>query len=201
MAAVDRAGAMRGWMAAVAAEGWHGATVQQAAAATDVAPADIVAALGDKIDALAALLDGAALAAADAAARAAAPREALFDGIMAGLDALQAERAAALAIWRSRDPGALAMLAGRGTVALRRLASAAGLPVTGLAAQPRLLALAAVGAKALAEWAEDDSADLSRTMAALDRLLERAEQAETKGLLSLIPGIGSFAPGLSRPGD
>jgi hypothetical protein len=98
-----------------------------------------------------------------------------------------------LAIWGSRDPGVLVLLAGRGGLHVRRLAQAAGMAIDGPRGQLRLAGLAALIAQAFAAWRRDDSADMAATMAELDRLLERAERAETEGLSPDLVGL----PGLS----
>ena len=120
-------------------------------------------------------------------------RERLFDGLMRGFDALQGRRGAALAIWNSRDPGVTLLLAGRAGLHLRRLAMAAGADVSGVRGQLRLAALGALCLQAFTAWRADESADMAATMAELDRLLERAERAETEGLTPDLIGL----PGLS----
>jgi hypothetical protein len=179
--------ALETWLGIIADSGWRGA------AKAEVTPESRVV-LGDRIDALAALQDHvAADAAAGAAEAAGLVRERLFDGLMRGFDALQARRGAVLAIWNSRDPGVALVLAGRAGLHLRRLAMAAGADVSGLRGRARLAALGALCLKAFATWRADDSADMAATMAELDRLLERAERAETEGLSPDLIGL----PGLS----
>ncbi|MFN3370028.1 MAG: hypothetical protein ACK4Z0_00685 [Sphingomonadaceae bacterium] len=207
MGAIGRQEAVRAWMRAIAAKGWHGATVRDAAEGSpDLAAADLVEALADKLDALAALFDQAAARAAQTAAAADGVREALFDGVMAGFDVLQPHRDGLLAIRAARDPGVALLLAGRAGPAVRRLASAAGMGTTRLADQVRLAALTALIGRAAATWLDDDSPDMAATMAELDRLLARAERAATEGpsldLLGL-PGLSRlfdrFRPGAAPP--
>lgn len=186
--------AHEGWLAAIAELGWRRAGVADAARLGGLSAEDIRAAAGDRIDALAWLQDRvAAEAAAGAAEAVGSVRERLFDGLMRGFDAAQAQRGAVLAIWASRDPGVLLLLAGRGGLHVRRLAQGAGVDVDGPRGQLRLAGLAALIAQAFAAWRKDESADMAATMAELDRLLERAERAETEGLSPDVVGL----PGLS----
>lgn len=185
--------AVDAWMSAVAAHGWRGATLEQAALVSGLAADDLRGA-GDRIDALAAFQDRvAAEAALGASQTGGSVRDCLFDGLMRGFDSAQTHRAAVLAIWSSRDPGVALLLSGRAGLHVRRLALAAGIDVSGVRGQLRLAGLAGLIAQAFAAWRGDESADMAATMAELDRLLERAERAETEGLSPDLIGL----PGLS----
>ncbi len=192
--APDSAGAARdAWLAAIAARGWRHADLDEAASLSGL-PADTLRAFGDRIDALVALQDHvAAEAAAGAAEAQGTVRDRLFDGLMRGFDAAQQARAAVLAIWASRDPGVFVLLGGRAGLHVRRLALASGIDVDGVRGRLRLAALSGLVAQAFAAWRRDESADMSATMAELDRLLERAERAETEGVSPDLVGL----PGLS----
>nr|MCU0987490.1 hypothetical protein [Acetobacteraceae bacterium] len=61
------------------------------------------------------------------------------------------------------------------------------LPASGITGQLRAKALLALWLAAFRAWAKDESADMSATMAALDRLLDRAEGL-ARTLEPLIPG-------------
>lgn len=200
--------ALAGWLAAIGEKGWRRATLEDAARHAELPPAEVRAGAGDRVDALAALQDHvAAEAAAGAAEAQGSVRDRLFDGLMRGFDAAQANRAAVLAIWSSRDPGVLLLLAGRAGLHVRRLAQAAGVDIGGPRGRLRLAALTALIVQAFAAWRRDDSADMAATMAELDRLLERAERAETEGLspdLIGLPGLSSLVsrlPGSRGSGD
>lgn len=188
-----RTKALGGWLAAIATSGWRKATLEGAAEAAGMAPQDILAAIGDRFDALAALQDKVAEAAALGAAAGQSVRERLFDGIMQGFDQLQANRAAVQAVRGSRDPGVAALVVGRAGLHLRRLAFAAGIDVRGLRGHLRMAAFAALALKAFQAWIRDDSPDMAGTMAELDRLLGRAERAELEGLSPDLLGL----PGLT----
>ena len=104
-------------------------------------------------------------------------RDRLLDVIMRRLDALKPHRAAVRAIARDAacDPvsGACA-----GAVLLRSMAAmleAAGLSASGLGGLIRAEGLAAIYLQVLRVWVGDESEDLSKTMAALDRKLDRAD--------------------------
>lgn len=186
--------ALDAWMAAIADAGWHRATLADAARAAVLAPRELALA-GDRHDAAGRLADQALREAFLAAAGEGHVRERLFDGLMAGLDVLQAHRPAVLAMWRARDPGLLLLVSRRLPAGARRLASAAGMATGGWKGPLRLMALSAMGADLFRHWLRDDSADMAATMAALDRLLDRAEKLETEGVSLRLLGL----PGLTNP--
>jgi ubiquinone biosynthesis protein COQ9 len=105
-------------------------------------------------------------------------RERLFDIVMRRFDALQMHRAGIRALIRSLPAHpdlALGLgLATQGSMAW--MLEAAGISATGLRGVLRVQGLMAVWLYTLRAWDRDDSADLSGTMAALDRALGRAEQ-------------------------
>jgi hypothetical protein len=190
--------AVDAWMSAIAAHGWRGTTLEQAALDSGL-PADDLRAAGDRVDALAAFQDRvAAEAALGASETSGSVRDRLFDGLMRGFDCAQTHRAAVVAIWSSRDPGVALLLSGRAGLHVRRLAIAAGIDVSGLRGQLRLAGLAGLIAQAFAAWRADDSVDMGATMAELDRLLERAERAETEGLSPDLIGLPGLSSLLSR---
>jgi len=185
------------WLAAIAEQGWHDATLHRAAELSGLPSAAIISGAGDRLEAVSLFQDWAAREAAVAAAGDGTVRERLFDGMMRGFDVLQEHREAVLRLWKSRDPGLFALAIGRAGPGLRRLAIAAGADVGGVRGQLRLLALAGLGARAFDAWSRDESPDMSATMAELDRLLEKAEQAETEGFSLGLVGLS----GLPNPFD
>ncbi len=130
------------------------------------------------------LADQAALSAAAASAgpdsAPMAPREQLFDLLMARFDALQQHRGGVLALTRALvlRPGASLLLAAATRDSMRWMLEAAGVPVDGVLGRLRVDGLTAAWFYVLRAWARDDSVDLTATMAALDRALSRAMQAE-----------------------
>jgi AcrR family transcriptional regulator len=118
-------------------------------------------------------------------------KDRLFDMLMRRLDAFQPRRAGVLAVADGlrRDPaGALARL----PVALNSMLwmlDGAGVRAHGLGRLLRAKALLAVAIHAFRAWADDESQDMAKTMAALDRALSRAEQVES--WCSRLPGRGT----------
>jgi len=106
-------------------------------------------------------------------------RERLFDLLMRRFDALQTHRAGVLALLHNlpADPPTALLLAAATAKSMAWMLAAAGVKTTGLRGLLAIDGLIAVWLYALNAWQRDDSADLSTTMAALDRALSRAEQA------------------------
>ena len=108
-----------------------------------------------------------------------APRDALFDVLMDRFDVLSAHRAAFVSILDSFRPDpkqafdSLPHLCRAMTATL----AAAGLETGGPKGALRALGLAMVYLDVLRVWKGDESPDMAKTMAALDRDLGRAEQA------------------------
>lgn len=104
-------------------------------------------------------------------------RERLFDLLMRRIDVLQQYRGGVQSVLRAIpfDP-ALALLLGAATAdSMSWMAQAAGLDISGLAGGLRNRGLIGVWLQAVRAWDKDDSADLSGTMVALDKALDRAE--------------------------
>jgi AcrR family transcriptional regulator len=125
-------------------------------------------------------------------------RDRLFDTMMRRYDALRPHRdaVAALAEGLARDP--LAALALRSAM-MRSMAvvlEAAGLSAEGFVGALRQKSLAAVHASVLRTWLRDDSADLGKTMVALDGRLKALE-----GWAQRIDKIGKRVSSRRRPAD
>jgi hypothetical protein len=121
--------------------------------------------------------------AADAAALAETPpegpvRDKLFDLLMRRFDALQAHRAGITALLRAlpADPPTALLLACATRRSMRWMLEAAGVSTAGLRGELRVRGLVAVWLWTLRAWEQDESADLSGTMAALDAALRRADR-------------------------
>ena len=112
-------------------------------------------------------------------------REKLFDLVMLRFDQLQAHRPGIMALIQAlrTDPGTAVLLGMATSRSMRWLLEAAEVPTEGLAGVLRVQGLMAIWTSCLRAWENDDSADLSATMAALDRGLDRAVRAE-----DLLPG-------------
>jgi AcrR family transcriptional regulator len=104
-------------------------------------------------------------------------RDRLFELIMRRLDALGPHKAALAAMLRdlAANPLAAACSAARLCRSMAWIAGVAGVPTAGPLGALRVKALAAVYTYVLRVWLRDDSEDHAKTMAALDKALQRAE--------------------------
>ncbi len=116
------------------------------------------------------------------------PRDRLFEVLMSRFDVLGGNRAAVAAWFREMptDPVSLFRLGSPVLMSSDGMLDAAGISATGPFGCLRAKGLLAVWLATLKIWLEDDSPDLSRTMAALDRNLRRAERAAM--------GLDRFSP-------
>lgn len=164
----------------IAAHGWAGLTMGRLAAESGQPMSALRARLPSRLDALALhgrVMDQAVLA-GTIPGQGGAPRDRLFDVLMRRLDAMQPHRAGLLRFLKEmpREPGLAALLAPRLVLSMRWMLDAA--EIEGDAPRRRLLALGLTGVwlGTVRAWAEDGSEDLGHSMAALDRLLDRAGQ-------------------------
>ncbi len=111
------------------------------------------------------------------AAEGSSARDRLFDVLMRRFDALHSDRSGIAAILRDvcLDPMAAMCHAPRLMASMAWMLEAAGLDSSGPVGLLRVKGLAAVHLWALRAWLGDDSRDLAKTMAALDRGLRQAE--------------------------
>ncbi len=166
----------------VAAKGFAEVALRDVAEAAGLGLADLYRLYPDKV-----ALVGAFLARIDTAVLAGTPRavdpdetarDRLFDTMMRRYDALRPHRAALAAIRRAagRDP----LLAFALGPSLRRsmaaMLEAAGIASDGLAGAVRQNGLLAIHYAVSRVFDKDDTADLSKTMAALDSRLKSAEK-------------------------
>jgi len=119
-------------------------------------------------------------------------RDRLFDVLMQRFDALRPYKPAIRRIVGDyrRSPGGLLGHAGSLTGSMAWMLEAAGIGSSGGLGEMRKLALAGAYVVTLREWLRDDSPDLARTMATLDRQLRRLE-----GLTRRWPGPPRRDPG------
>lgn len=106
-------------------------------------------------------------------------RDRLFDMLMQRLDALlpYRERLAPLVDGLKRDPIAAFSHAIQGELAISWYLEAAGTSTRGLKGIARIKGLYLLWLTCLRTWVKDDTDDLAKTMAHLDKLLARAENA------------------------
>ncbi len=131
---------------------------------------DILAAYGRKIDVR--MLEGISSNAADMS-----HREQIFDIIMERFDIVNENRDSILSILNSfkGDPKeALLSLPHLGR-SITRVLEAANIPTDGMMGCLRVTGLTGVYLYVLKAWKDDDSADMAKTMAALDKALDKAE--------------------------
>ncbi len=106
------------------------------------------------------------------------PRDRLFDVVMKRFDVLAGHKDGVAAVFRGscRDPLVLACLAPDLARSMAWMLEAAGISSTGIRGRMRVRGLGLVYAKAFRAWLGDDTDDLAKTMAALDKGLVKAEQ-------------------------
>ena len=109
---------------------------------------------------------------------------------MARFDAMAPHRAGIVAILRALPTMPLTTIAGGPNLlaAMRATLALAEIGHDGLSGMLRTKGLAAVYLNALRAWLDDDSADLSATMKALDQGLARAEE------IAISVGLARSAP-------
>lgn len=115
---------------------------------------------------------------AEGPAEGSSPRDKMFDVLMRRLDALQPHRDAVRVIVRdvACDPLAALCQGPQMLCSMARMLEAAGLNAGGIGGAVRTKGLTLIYLRTLAAWLGDDSPDLSKTMAVLDRGLARAER-------------------------
>lgn len=126
-----------------------------------------------------------------------APRDRLFDILMRRFDALAADREGMRMIVRDMpgDPLNALLLAPCFAASMAWMLEAAGLPATGVGGSIRVKGLAIVYLATLRTWLDDDSIDMAKTMAALDRNLQRADSlARRLPLRSRHRPVGDASP-------
>ena len=104
-------------------------------------------------------------------------RDRLFDVMMRRFDALRPNKDAIAAILRDipRDPPLGLFLACRGKRSMCWMLEAAGVSCGGILGELRVKGAMAIFAATLRVWLRDDSEDMGKTMAFLDKRLTRAE--------------------------
>ena len=174
-----------------ASRGWSRVGLGDIAEAAGVSLAELRAEFSSKAAIVAAYfanIDREVLAARDPEMAVRPATERLFDVLMKRFDLLNAHREGAVAIVRSTPPDLEAMLCA--SLALRRsmrwMLEAADLSSAGLREQLRVKALCALYLSMLRVWLHDDSEDMARTMAVLDRRLKRLDKM-TRSLCRLAP--------------
>ena len=112
-------------------------------------------------------------------------RDRLFDILMERFDVLNDNRDAVVSILKSftLDPKQAVISLPHLGRSMAWMLEAAGIDTSGVKGAIRVAGLTIVYLNATRHWMTDDSADLSKTMAALDRSLNRAEQCASTFML------------------
>ncbi|MDR3438474.1 TetR/AcrR family transcriptional regulator [Telmatospirillum sp.] len=200
---IGHAGAIVDAALALASEkGWHGVSLADIAARADLSLAELHAECDSKSAILKAFfqrLDD-ALWSGDLPQAEETPRDRLFDVVMRRFDALQPHRAGVQAILTglASDPW---LLLSSGPHLLKTTAlmlEVSGISASGPAGRLKVHGLSAIYLAVLRVWLSDDSADMGKTMAALDRFLRGAESIA--GLAWRRRGASSIGGGSSGDG-
>jgi AcrR family transcriptional regulator len=156
---------------------WREVSLLDIAAGAHVSLAELRREVGGKGAILAAFvraIEDEVLAAPVETVSGAAPRDALFEVVMARLDALAPYKSALRSILAESggDPLLLPTLVESQTWML----TAAGIGADGVLGPVKVIGLASVYSGVLTTWLDDDDPGLARTMATLDRRLRRGER-------------------------
>lgn len=105
------------------------------------------------------------------------PRDVLFDILMERFDLLNDDRAAMVSILNAlcTDPKEMVIAFPQLGRSMAWMCDAAGIETGGMKGAARVAGLGILYLAVLRVWKEDDSRDMSKTMAALDRYLDRGE--------------------------
>lgn len=161
--------------------GWRGLSLAEIAGAAALPVATVAAAYSGKaaiLDGYRRRIDATALAGCEASDLGQPLKDRLFDILMRRFDAMGPRRAALRVIARdvTMDP-VLALHAACGlTCSMKCMLEASGVSASGVGGLVQAKGLATIYLAAMRVWFTDESDDLSATMAALDRRLERADR-------------------------
>jgi AcrR family transcriptional regulator len=163
-----------------AEKGWSNVSLREVAKKAKIALPELREHFDDRLDIIAAwgrLLDQAVLKEADPDLASPA-RDRLFDILMARFDALNENRDGAKAVLRSlrTDPKQAVIALPHLGRSMSWMLEAAGIEAAGVKGALKIAGLAAIYLKSLWVWCDDESADMAKTMAALDKNLGRAAQ-------------------------
>ncbi|MDX2142101.1 MAG: hypothetical protein SFV19_01990 [Rhodospirillaceae bacterium] len=169
-------------MSEAAAVGWAHLSLEGVAVRAKMKLGDVLRHVPTKAHLLARFadhVDRAALGAVASVDHSQSVKDRLFDLLMKRIDALQVHRDGVRAVMTgaARDPGEGAMLLGRLARSMESTLAAAGLSPHGLTGMMQVMGLKAAYLSALRVWRSDDSTDMAKTMAALDKALGYAERA------------------------
>lgn len=161
--------------------GWEHVTLKDIAAAAKVSLPDLHDHFEDKFDILAGLgrmIDRRVLAGLSPANDTESERDRLFDILMDRFEVLNEHRGGIASILKSFrfDPKQAVISLPHLCRSMCWMLESAGVSTYGLKGAMKVAALSALYLNVLRTWVEDDSPDMAKTMAALDRDLGRAER-------------------------
>lgn len=162
--------------------GWDMVTMADIADGAGATLAELSDVFDDKADILVAysrMIDRRVLENVGTASPDEEPRDRLFEIMMERFDIIGEHREAVLSMLSSfkTDPKQAVISLPHLARSMTWMMEAAGLDTSGIKGAIRVTGLTLVYANVLRVWMADDSADLAKTMAALDKSLGRAEQA------------------------
>lgn len=165
----------------VAAHGWRGVSVTRLVAESGLPAAELLARYPSRLGLLRSFGEVVMeeVAAGTVPDQGGTPRDRLFDVLMRGLDALAPYKQGLARLMREMLTdavlaGAMAPIFQR---SMEHMLDLAEIESSGLKGRLRAAGLTAVWIRTVHVWSKDTSEELGPTMAALDRALERAEQA------------------------
>ena len=182
---------IEGALALAASRGWTRVGLGDIAEAAEVSLAELRAEFSSKsaiVAAYSANVDREVLAARDPEMAGRPATERLFDVLMKRFDLMNAHREGVVAIvWSGPcNPEAMLCEPVRLRRSMRWMLEAADLSSAGLRGQLRIKALCVLYVSMLRVWLHDDSEDMARTMAVLDRRLRRLDRI-TRSLCRFAP--------------
>lgn len=162
-------------------QGWEYTTLRDIAECSQLKPSELYDVIDDKSDVLVLLgrlIDRQVLAELDVD-ETSSPRERLFDIMMDRYEVLNDYREGLIAILESfkYDPKQLVISMPHLCRSMSWMLECAGVETSGIKGALKVAGLSGLYLKVLRTWIEDDSDDLAKVMAALDKALERAESA------------------------
>lgn len=170
-------------------QGWEFLTLRDIAAHAKMSVADLYNTIEDKAEILVLIGRHIDRAVAESQPRDidhdSTPRERLFDILMDRYDALNDHRDGIIAMIESLkyDPKNIVMSLPHLCRSMGWMLELSGIETSGLKGALKIAGLSALYLKVLRVWMEDDTADMAKTMAALDKALNHVEKgASTLGL-------------------
>ncbi len=160
--------------------GWGYVTLYDIAQGADISLVELHAHFDDKSDVLVALgrmIDRRVLEAFESVEAEASPRDRLFDVMMERFDALNDYRGGVLSIVHSFkfDPKEAVLSCPHLCRSMSWMLEASGVDTNGLRGAAKIIGLTGVYLRVLKVWSGDDSPDMGKVMAALDKHLGQAE--------------------------